>query len=93
MIILSPIFIVFYLLFIVLWILFTLTGIGPICQWYYQRKDSQLLDRNRLVNEMPDFQLLTIPKGIHSAASKTLRSSSSAPLSHETFLSSSPLVG
>jgi hypothetical protein len=68
---LSPLLLVLYLLFLIMWILLTVTGIGPLSQWLYQSKDKKLLNRERIMNEMPDFRLLTIPKGINSAVGES----------------------
>lgn len=66
-ILLSPLIFVLYLLFVVIWLLFTVLGIGPLCQWYFTKQDQQLLNREKIINENSDICLVNIPKGIHSA--------------------------
>lgn len=64
-----PIIMAFMMIFMVIWLLFTITGIGPALQYCYTQKDKKLLDRDNLINNQQSrdgMQLITIPAGVHS---------------------------
>lgn len=64
---LIPVYLIFGILFLILWIVLTLTGIGPICQYICNRNDLRVLDRNTLVSSNKDCQMLEIPGDYNSA--------------------------
>lgn len=65
--VLSPIILVCSLLFMVIWIVFTITGLGPLLQWHYTQKDKNLLNIEMLLGKHPDLRMVTVPAGINSA--------------------------
>jgi pimeloyl-ACP methyl ester carboxylesterase len=68
-IILLPVFLVFFIVFIVIWGLFTITGIGPLLQYCFNRSDRIKLDRQKFVEKFPkDIRIITIPAGIHGCS-------------------------
>lgn len=66
-IILLPVYICIFVLFILIWLILTLSGIGPLIQYLYKRKDDKILDRNSLVIQLPDMRVITVPGTVHAA--------------------------
>ena len=66
--VLGPVFLVLYFVFLGLWLVFTLTGIGPLLQYYYNQRDAATLHLETILNQHPDLRMITIPGGINSAS-------------------------
>ncbi len=67
-IILLPVYITFFVLFLVLWTLFTITGIGPLLQYCYTVADRKKLDPSNVISNAPNptqMRMVTIPAGVH----------------------------
>lgn len=67
-ILLIPLYIVFFVLFLVIWGVFTLTGIGPILQYCYKRADDEILDLQKICAKNSDIRVITIPANVNSAS-------------------------
>ncbi len=67
-IIVFPFFMVFFSLFMVVWLLFTITGVGPILQYCYTRRDKVTLDRESFASKNSDMKVITIPGDINSCS-------------------------
>ncbi|RHY10634.1 hypothetical protein DYB38_005874 [Aphanomyces astaci] len=65
--ILAPFAIAGFALFVGVWFVMTITLIGPIIHYCYNKRDLQLLDRSRLCAHVPDLQFIRIPHGNHGA--------------------------
>ena len=63
-----PFKVVFGLLGFVLFLVFTITGIGPLIECCKASRDRQLLDRNKVLQDHPEMFLLTIPAKINKAS-------------------------
>ena len=48
----------------------TVTGIGPLFQWYCNINDRKLLDRHKIVRERQDMMWVTIPSTRDSTIGK-----------------------
>jgi hypothetical protein len=51
-----------------LWVLLTVTGIGPLLQCHYARKDRRLLDRDTVFSSRGDLRLVEVPVGVNAAS-------------------------
>lgn len=67
-ILLLPFYLVGFVVFMLLWFITTLTGIGPLLQFYYSEKDKKLLSRTRLLSLYPDLKLVNIPGDVNKAS-------------------------
>lgn len=68
-ILLLPVFIVFFVLFMIVWGLLTITMIGPFLQYLCNLSDRKKLDRKSLIIVKSDrFRSITIPAGVHSCS-------------------------
>jgi hypothetical protein len=67
-IILLPFYLLAFVLFLVIWGVFTLTGIGPCLQYCYSSSDGKLLDRNTIAARHTDIRILTIPANVNTAS-------------------------
>lgn len=65
---LLPVMLLGMVLMSVLWVLLTVTGIGPLLQCYYASKDRVLLDRDTVFSSRPDLRLVEVPPGVNAAA-------------------------
>lgn len=65
-ILLFPIIVVFFVIFLVVWLLLTITGIGPFFQYVYKRRDEKIL-YGVLTAARSDIQIIDIPGHINSA--------------------------
>ncbi|KAF0757273.1 hypothetical protein AaE_004320 [Aphanomyces astaci] len=65
--ILAPFAIAGFALFVGVWFVMTISLIGPIIHYCYNKRDLQLLDRSRLCAHVPDLQFIRIPHGNHGA--------------------------
>ena len=63
-----PIFLVVFVVCIVLWLVLTVTGIGPISQYCYTKKDNKLIDRSEILRKHSDMRIITVPGNINSAS-------------------------
>lgn len=68
-IILLPVYLVFFFLFLLIWGLCTITGFGPFLQYIFTLRDRKKLDREKFVKEFPkDIRVISIPPGIHGCS-------------------------
>ena len=67
-IILLPIVLVVFIIFSIIWLLLTITGIGPGLHYLYKKRDDKLLDINEMIKNDSDVQLVSIPPNVHSCA-------------------------
>jgi pimeloyl-ACP methyl ester carboxylesterase len=68
LVVLAPIGFAFFLVFVVLWMIWTLTGVGPLYQWYSACRDKDMLDTIRITNRDLSFRIISIPGEIHSCS-------------------------
>jgi pimeloyl-ACP methyl ester carboxylesterase len=70
-VLLLPVYIAFFVLFLVVWMFLTFTGIGPALQYFYTLADRQTLSRDRLIAAAPvpsQMRTVTVPAGVHSCS-------------------------
>jgi len=67
-ILIAPVALAFLILFILLWFLLTITFIGPCMQKYFNRKDSQILARSKILNSNPELIVIRIPPMVNKAS-------------------------
>lgn len=67
-IVLLPIFLVIFFVFVMIWMLLTITGIGPFLQYLCNISDRNTLDRNKIINDdsSKSKRVVQIPAGLHS---------------------------
>jgi hypothetical protein len=65
---LLPFYILFFLLFMVIWGVLTLTGVGPFIQYTYSCRDEALLEKHAVANSHSDIRLLTVPPHVNAAS-------------------------
>lgn len=62
-------YLVFIVIFMVILLLLTITGIGPLLECYFYKKDtSTVLDRFQLMQTDPSIFFLSIPAGVNAAS-------------------------
>lgn len=66
--ILGPIGLVFYFVFIVCWLVFTLTGIGPVLHALCDRKDREVTNLDHLIEKNSDLMRIPVPGHVHSCS-------------------------
>ena len=66
--ILLPVFFAVFVIFLIIWLLLTITGIGPGLHYLYKKRDDKLLDINEMIKNDSDIQLVSIPPNVHSCA-------------------------
>lgn len=66
--IVSPIVLVLWFVFVSLWMVATLSGVGPLLQYYYNQRDKKTLDLETILNQHADLRMITIPAGVNSAS-------------------------
>ena len=64
----GPLFLVLWLVFMGIWIVTTLTGIGPLLQYCYNQRDAVTLHLETILNQHTDLRMITVPAGINSAS-------------------------
>jgi hypothetical protein len=67
-IIVVPIIFVFSFVFMIIWLVFTVTGLGPLLQWYYNQRDKEILNIESLLSQHKDLRMVTVPAGVNSAS-------------------------
>jgi hypothetical protein len=68
-IILLPVYIVLFFVFLLIWGFFTITLIGPLLQFYFTRRDKKKLNRERFQQQFPnDIQIINVPAGVHGCS-------------------------
>mmetsp|Transcript_32053 Transcript_32053/g.46195 ORF Transcript_32053/g.46195 Transcript_32053/m.46195 type:complete len:528 (-) Transcript_32053:113-1696(-) len=67
-IIVAPVAIVFFILFILLWLVLTITYIGPCIHKYFNRKDSEILARGTILKSNPELVVIRIPSHVNKAS-------------------------
>jgi hypothetical protein len=65
-----PFLFLFNFFYSVFWLVMTITGIGPLFQWYSNLNDQKLLDRHKIVKERGDMMWVTIPSTRYSTIGK-----------------------
>jgi hypothetical protein len=65
-----PFLFLFHFFYYVFWLVMTITGIGPLFQWYSNLNDQKLLDRHKIVKEREDMMWVTIPSTRYSTIGK-----------------------
>jgi pimeloyl-ACP methyl ester carboxylesterase len=68
LLIIFPLYLVFVVLAMVLLLLFTVTGIGPLLHFYFSRGERHLVDREKLIAAHPEIFLLDAPADLNSAS-------------------------
>jgi pimeloyl-ACP methyl ester carboxylesterase len=68
LVVLPPIGLAFFLVFIALWMIWTLTGVGPLYQWYSASRDKSTLDTRRITDSDSKCRIIAIPGDIHSCS-------------------------
>ncbi|RHY31153.1 hypothetical protein DYB32_003720 [Aphanomyces invadans] len=66
-VILAPVAIAGFALFLAVWFVMTITFVGPLVQYCCNQRDRKLLDRSRLCERVPDLQFIRIPHGNNCA--------------------------
>ena len=68
MIVLLPIFLAGFSIFMLLWLVWTLSGIGPLTHWYFSNGDKETLDRLALARKHSNMHVITVPGDVHSCS-------------------------
>lgn len=63
-----PIVVATFLLFLCIWLALTITGIGPITQYFCKQRDEEILDREKIIQAHPDMSIITVPGNINGAS-------------------------
>ena len=66
--IVGPIILVLWFVFVGIWILATLSGVGPLLQYYYNQRDAVTLHLETILDQHADLRMITVPAGINSAS-------------------------
>ena len=56
-----------FLLVMCIWMVLTLTGIGPMVQYHFRCEDERILDREHILHTYKDMKAVSIPAGTNSA--------------------------
>jgi len=67
-IILFPFFLVFFTLFMAIWLVLTITGVGPLLQYCCNRRDKVTLNRERFAADNSNMKILSIPGDVNSCS-------------------------
>jgi pimeloyl-ACP methyl ester carboxylesterase len=67
-VLLLPVYIAVFAIFLVIWLVLTLTGLGPGLQLYYRLRDDKVLDRSQLLANYGNLHVIAIPGSINSAS-------------------------
>ncbi len=62
-----PVYVVFFILFLVIWMVFTLSGVGPIGQFICKQYDNSTLDMKKILAANSDIHVVTVPGTVNSA--------------------------
>lgn len=60
LIIFSPLIIAAYLVFILIWICLTISGVGPLLQYYFNSKDHELLSDHNTLGSHADMKKISL---------------------------------
>lgn len=63
-----PIIFASFLLFLCIWLALTITGIGPIIQYFCKKRDEETLNREKIINAHTDMSIITVPGNINAAS-------------------------
>ena len=67
-IILFPFYLVFGILFLVIWLILTISGIGPLIQYCLSSRDAKYVERNSIAAKHSDIRIITIPGHVNAAS-------------------------
>lgn len=67
-VLLLPVYLTVFIIFLLVWLLFTFTGIGPIGQYLCNINDRKVLDRERIASSSPSVRIVNVPGDIHSCS-------------------------
>jgi hypothetical protein len=68
-IILLPVYIAVFFVFLLIWGLFTITTVGPILQYCFTLRDRRKLDKQKWIELYPnDIRTVTVPAGLHGCS-------------------------
>lgn len=64
----SPLLGAFFVIFLVFWVLWTFTGIGPLTQCYFTSKDNVTLSTSKVVRGRANMKIITVPGDVHTCS-------------------------
>jgi pimeloyl-ACP methyl ester carboxylesterase len=68
-IILLPVYIGLFIIFLLIWGFFTISLIGPLLQYYFKCRDKRKLDREQFQQQFPnEIHIITVPEGVHGCS-------------------------
>lgn len=67
-IIFPPIIFAVYFIFVAFWLVFTITGIGPVVQVLLNGKDRECTNLDHLIENNADLMRITVPANVHSCS-------------------------
>lgn len=67
-VILLPVYLVVFVIVMVIWGVFTFTGIGPLFQYFCYLSDKKTLDRDLIAETNSDIRIINIPGGVHACS-------------------------